>query len=75
MNFLHYIDYILIGVLAVMLAAAVVMLFLNRLWVSREKKADAASKNQIKRLSIILQTGKLKLWVYKVDKRRYCTIL
>ena len=33
MNFLHYIDYILIGVLAVMLAAAVVMLFLNRLWV------------------------------------------
>ena len=75
MNFLHYIDYILIGVLAVMLAAAVVMLFLNRLWVSREKKADAISKNQIKRLALILQTGKLKLWVYKVDKRRYCNFL
>ena len=75
MNFLHYIDYILIGVLAVMLIAVVVMLFLNRLWVSREKKADATSKNQIKRLAIILQTGKLSLWVYKVDKRRYCKIL
>ena len=75
MNFLHYIDYILIGVLAVMLIAVVVMLFLNRLWVSREKKADATSKNQIKRLAIILQTGKLSLWVYKVDKRRYCNIL
>ena len=75
MNFLHYIDYILIGVLAVMLIAVAVMLFLNRLWVSREKKADATSKNQIKRLAIILQTGKLSLWVYKVDKRRYCKIL
>ena len=75
MNFLHYIDYTLIGVLAFMLAAAVVMLFLNRLWVSREKKADATSKNQIKRLALILQTGKLKLWVYKFDKRRYCNFL
>ena len=69
-----YIDYILIGVTAVMLIAVGVMLFYNRLWVSREKEDDAKSKNQIKRLSIILQTGKLRLWIYKVGKRRYCNI-
>ena len=74
MTILH-IDYILIGVLTVMSIAVAVMLFFNRLWVSREKKAIATSKNQIKRLDIILQTGKLHLWIYKVDKRRYCNIL
>ena len=72
---IHYIDYILIGVMAVMLIAVAVMLFYNRLWVSREKEADATSKNQFDRLSLILQTGKLSLWIYKVDKRRYCNIL
>ena len=71
---IHYIDYILIGVMAVMLIAVAVMVFYNRLWVSREKKADATSKNQFDRLSLILQTGKLRLWIYKVDKRRYCNI-
>lgn len=74
MIILHY-NYILIGVLAVMLIAVAMMLFFNRLWVLREKKADATSKNQIKRLSIILQTGKLRLWVYKFTKRRYFKIL
>ena len=70
----NYIDYILIGVMAVLLIAVAVMLFLNRLWVEREKKADATTKNQINRLGITLQTGKLQLWIYKVDKRRYSRI-
>ena len=54
-----------------MVIAIAVMLFYNRLWVSREKKADAASKNQINRLALILQTGKLRLWTFNINKRRY----
>ena len=70
----QYIDYILIGVVAVLLIAVAVMLFYNRLWVSREKEADATSKNQINRLAIILQTGRLRLWTYKPSTRRYTSI-
>lgn len=69
-----YIDYILIGVMTVMLIAVAIMLFLNRLWLSREKEADAKSKNQINRLAIILETGKLRLWTYHIDRRRYSSI-
>ena len=57
-----------------MLIAVVVMLFYNRLWAAREKEADAASKNQTNRLAIILQTGKLSLWTYKIDERCYYSI-
>ena len=71
---IQIIDYILIGVVAVMIVAVIIMLFLNRLWVSREKKANATSKNQIKRLAIILKTGKLRLWTYKKTTRRYQSI-
>ena len=71
---IHYIDYILIGVMAVMLIAVAIMLFFNRLWVSREKEADAKSKNQINRLAIILQTGKLRLWTYHINRRHYSSI-
>ena len=71
---IQFIDYILIGVVTVMIAAVAIMLILNRLWVSREKKANATSKNQIKRLAIILKTGKLRLWIYKKTTRRYQSI-
>ena len=71
---IQIIDYILIGVVTVMIVAVIIMLFLNRLWVSREKKANATSKNQIKRLAIILKTGKLRLWIYKKTTRRYQSI-
>lgn len=60
--------------MTVMLIAVVVMLFYNRLWAAREKEADAASKNQTNRLAIILQTGKLSLWTYKIDERCYYSI-
>ena len=65
---------IVTGVMTVMLIAVVVMLFYNRLWAAREKEADAASKNQTNRLAIILQTGKLSLWTYKIDERCYYSI-
>jgi signal transduction histidine kinase len=42
--------------------------------VSQEKKADATSKNQIKRLVTILQTGKLRLWTYRIATRHYLSI-
>lgn len=71
---IQYVDYILIGVVIVMVIAIAVMLFYNRLWVSREKKADAASKNQINRLALILQTGKLRLWTFNINKRRYYSL-
>ena len=57
-----------------MVIAIAVMLFYNRLWVSREKKADAASKNQINRLALILQTGKLRLWTFNINKHRYYSL-
>lgn len=71
---IHFIDYILIGVMTAMLIAVAVMLFYNRRLVAREKEADATSKNQIKRLAIILQTGKLRLWTYQKDTRHYHSI-
>ena len=71
---IQYVDYILIGVMIAMLIAVAVMLFYNRLWVSREKDADATSKNQINRLAVILQTGKLRLWTYHINRRRYSSI-
>ena len=60
--------------MTVMLIAVAVMLYYNRLWAAREKEADAASKNQTNRLAIILQTGKLSLWTYKIDERCYYSI-
>ncbi len=54
-----------------MLIAVAVMLYYNRLWVSREKVANAASLNQANRLAIILQTGRLRLWTYQISKRCY----
>ena len=68
---IQYIDYILIGVMTVMLIAVAAMLYYNRRLVSREKEADATSKNQIKRLAITLQTGRLRLWIYQKATRRY----
>ena len=67
-------DHILIVLMTVMLIAVAVMLYYNRLWAAREKEADAASKNQTNRLAIILQTGKLSLWTYKIDERCYYSI-
>ena len=69
-----FINHIVTGVMTVMLIAVAVMLFYNRLWAAREKEADAASKNQTNRLAIILQTGKLSLWTYKIDERCYYSI-
>ena len=67
-------DHILIVLMTVMLIAVAVMLYYNRLWAAREKEAGAASKNQTNRLAIILQTGKLSLWTYKIDERCYYSI-
>ena len=69
-----FINHIVTGVMTVMLIAVAVMLYYNRLWAAREKEADAASKNQTNRLAIILQTGKLSLWTYKIDERCYYSI-
>ena len=67
-------DHILIVLMTVMLIAVAVMLYYNRLWVSREKEADNKSKNQINRLAVILQTGKLSLWTFRIGVRRYYSI-
>ena len=71
---IQYIDYMLIGMTAVMLIAVVVMLYYNRRWVMREKEADATSQNQIKRLATILKTGRLRLWTYQITTRHYHSI-
>ena len=57
-----------------MLITVAVMLAYNRRLVQREKEADAKSRNQTNRLAITLQTGKLQLWTYKRDSRRYNSI-
>ncbi len=64
-------DYILIGALTVMIIAVGIMYIYYRHLTRHEKEATAKSKNQINRLSIILQTGKLRLWTYSVPTRRY----
>ena len=70
----QFVDHIMIGLIAIMLIAIAVILFYNRLWLSREKKENADNKNKTNRLTIILQTGRLRLWIYKVSKRRYVSI-
>ena len=70
----QFVDHIMIGLIAIMLIAIAVILFYNRLWLSREKKENADNKNKTNRLAIILQTGRLRLWIYKVSKRRYVSI-
>ena len=70
----QFVDHIMIGLIAIMLIAIAVILFYNRLWLSREKKENADNKNKTNRLAIILQTGRLRLWIYKVGKRRYVSI-
>ena len=70
----QFVDHIMIGLIAIMLIAIAVILFYNRLWLSREKKENADNKNKTIRLAIILQTGRLRLWIYKVSKRRYVSI-
>ena len=70
----QFVDHIMIGLIAIMLIAIAVILFYNRLWLSREKKENADNKNKTNRLAIILQTGRLRLWIYKVSKRCYVSI-
>ena len=70
----QFVDHIMIGLIAIMLIAIAVILFYNRLWLSREKKENADNKNKTNRLAIILQTGRLRLWIYEVSKRRYVSI-
>lgn len=70
----QFVDYIMMGLIAIMLIAITVILFYNRLWLSHEKKEYADKKNKTNRLAIILQTGRLRLWIYKVSKRRYVSI-
>ena len=70
----QFVDHIMIGLIAIMLIAIAVILFYNRLWLSHEKKEYADKKNKTNRLAIILQTGRLRLWIYKVSKRRYVSI-
>ena len=70
----QFVDHTMIGLIAIMLIAIAVILFYNRLWLSREKKENADNKNKTNRLAIILQTGRLRLWIYKVSKRRYVSI-
>lgn len=71
---IQMLNYILVIVVAVVLIAIIVMLFFNHIWSAREKDANATIKIQAKRLAIILQTGKLSLWTYQVNKHRYTTI-
>lgn len=68
------IDYILIGAVVILLTSTGILLIYYRRWLAREKDAAAKNKNQIKRLAIILQTGKLRLWTYEKDSRRYHSI-
>lgn len=48
-----------------------VLLFYNRLYIFREQDAKSRIESQNERLSLVLQTGNLRLWLYDVSSRHY----
>ena len=57
--------------IATMFIAILVMLFYNRLYVFREQDARKLLKNRNSRLGLVMQAGRLRLWVYYPETRHY----
>ena len=69
-DFGHLVSYMV----AALLIAVFVLLFYNRLYVFREQQVDHECRSQNARLALVLQTGRLKLWIYDMTSRHYITL-
>lgn len=63
----HLLTYLIAG----MFIAFLVLLFYNRLYAFREHEGDHALKSQNTRLGLVMQAGRLRLWIYNTDTRHY----
>ena len=63
--------YVMYCLAAVMLLGAIILVFYNRLCVRREREMNAKNVSQNARLALVLQTGRLRLWVYEPAVRHY----
>jgi PAS domain S-box-containing protein len=68
LSFLAYLSYFLA---AALLSGAFLLLFYNNLCVRREREMNANNISQNARLALVLQTGRLHLWIYEPALRHY----
>ena len=64
-------DHVLAYIVAGLLITIFVLLFNNRLYVYKEHDNNKQLKNQNERLALVMQTGKLQLWIYNTESRHY----
>ena len=67
-------DHILAYVTGFLLISTFVLIFYNRIYVFREQDANLKGQSQNERLSLVLQTGNLRLWLYDVQNRHYIVL-
>lgn len=63
----HLLTYLIAG----MFISIFVLLFYNRLYAFKEQEGDNELKSQNARLGLVMQAGRLQLWIYNTDTRHY----
>ena len=63
----HLLTYLIAG----MFIAILVLLFYNRLYAFKEQEGNKELKSQNARLGLVMQAGRLRLWIYNTDTRHY----
>ena len=66
-DFNHILAYLVAG----FLIGIFLLLFYNRLYVYREQDINKIQREQNTRLSIIMQTGRMRMWIYDTVTRHY----
>ncbi len=64
-------DHLISYVVAFLLIGVFVLIFYNRLYVYRRKEIKALRVSQNARLALILEAGKLRIWLYHPTTRHY----
>ena len=64
-------DHIIAYVVAAFLIATIVSLFYNRLYIYREQDLKKQQEKQNIRLSLIMQAGRIRMWIYDTETRHY----
>lgn len=64
-------DHILAYVVAALLITIAVSLFYNRLYIFREQELKKKQGSESQRLSIIMQAGRMNMWIYDTQTRHY----
>ena len=66
-DFNHVLAYLVAG----FLIGIFLLLFYNRLYIYREQDINKQQHSQNARLSIIMQTGRMRMWIYDTVTRHY----